>query len=218
MGLAMWRLYEAVPARGSLGKLLEREVDLPACLLHKWPAVITATQTLIKVILNKQYESVGGNLANLGKALRDFLQPAYSSILESPVANPSSVALCNQTLCIALAQWRETDVPDKEALKTVINTGTRNFLTSLEHLFLAGVRAGKTTSAEANRRIKFFVDSMFMVKPATRPPDEMPCFSTLTPYYNEDVILSMESLVEQTTEGVTTLEYLQVRGSPDPHA
>jgi hypothetical protein len=46
-------------------------------------------------------------------------------------------------------------------------------------------------------------------KPSSRRVEECPSFSTLTPYYNEDVILSMESLLESTAEGVTTLEYLQ---------
>lgn len=37
----------------------------------------------------------------------------------------------------------------------------------------------------------------------------MPGFSTLTPYYSEEVILSLETLYSQTNDGVTTLEYLQ---------
>lgn len=37
----------------------------------------------------------------------------------------------------------------------------------------------------------------------------MPGFSTLTPYYSEEVILSLETLCSQTADGVTTLEYLQ---------
>lgn len=39
--------------------------------------------------------------------------------------------------------------------------------------------------------------------------ESMPGFSTLTPYYSEEVILSLETLCSQTQEGVTTLEYLQ---------
>lgn len=39
--------------------------------------------------------------------------------------------------------------------------------------------------------------------------EHMPSFGTLTPYYSEEVILSLETLVSQTPEGVTTLEYLQ---------
>ena len=37
----------------------------------------------------------------------------------------------------------------------------------------------------------------------------MPAFSTLTPYYSEEVILSVQTLCAQTPDGVTTLEYLQ---------
>lgn len=39
--------------------------------------------------------------------------------------------------------------------------------------------------------------------------ENMPGFSTLTPYYGEEVILSVETLCSQTPDGVTTLEYLQ---------
>lgn len=46
------------------------------------------------------------------------------------------------------------------------------------------------------------------VRQATRV-ECMPGFSTLTPYYSEEVILSIETLCSQTQDGVTTLEYLQ---------
>ena len=46
------------------------------------------------------------------------------------------------------------------------------------------------------------------VSQATRV-ESMPAFSTLTPYYSEEVILSLETLCSQTPDGVTTLEYLQ---------
>lgn len=39
--------------------------------------------------------------------------------------------------------------------------------------------------------------------------ESMPAFSTLTPYYGEEVILSLDTLCSQTPDGVTTLEYLQ---------
>lgn len=39
--------------------------------------------------------------------------------------------------------------------------------------------------------------------------ERMPAFSTLTPYYGEEVILSLDTLCSQTPDGVTTLEYLQ---------
>ncbi|CAM9673002.1 unnamed protein product, partial [Hapterophycus canaliculatus] len=60
--------------------------------------------------------------------------------------------------------------------------------------------------AEARRRITFFVNSLFVEQPKKRRILQMPSLTTLTPYYNEDVVLSMESLREETQDGVTVLE------------
>lgn len=42
--------------------------------------------------------------------------------------------------------------------------------------------------AEARRRITFFVNSLFVEQPKKRRVLEMPSLTTLTPYYNEDVV------------------------------
>lgn len=42
--------------------------------------------------------------------------------------------------------------------------------------------------AEARRRITFFVNSLFVLQPKKRRVLQMPSLTTLTPYYNEDVV------------------------------
>ncbi|CAN0327756.1 unnamed protein product, partial [Laminaria digitata] len=42
--------------------------------------------------------------------------------------------------------------------------------------------------AEARRRIKFFVNSLFVEQPKPKKVLTMPSLTTLTPYYNEDVV------------------------------
>lgn len=46
--------------------------------------------------------------------------------------------------------------------------------------------------AEARRRITFFVNSLFVEQPKKRRVLEMPSLTTLTPYYNEDVVSEHE--------------------------
>ncbi|CAM9641066.1 unnamed protein product, partial [Phaeothamnion confervicola] len=73
----------------------------------------------------------------------------------------------------------------------------------------ADSQPGFLASEEASRRIKFFVNSLFIQQPDAGPVIAMPAFSTLTPYYNEDVVLSLASLKQETEDGVTVLEYLR---------
>lgn len=46
----------------------------------------------------------------------------------------------------------------------------------------------RVKGAEARRRIKFFVNSLFIEQPKPKRVLQMPSLTTLTPYYNEDVV------------------------------
>ncbi|CAM9179036.1 unnamed protein product, partial [Chrysoparadoxa australica] len=69
--------------------------------------------------------------------------------------------------------------------------------------------SGEVGSEEARRRIKFFLNSLLISAPKPQPVAGMPSWSTLTPYYSEDVVLPLESLKEETQDGVSVLEYLR---------
>ncbi|KAD3641998.1 hypothetical protein R6Q59_004617 [Mikania micrantha] len=62
---------------------------------------------------------------------------------------------------------------------------------------------------EARRRIAFFSNSLFMNIPHAPQVEKMMGFSVLTPYYNEEVVYSMEQLRTENEDGVSTLYYLQ---------
>lgn len=62
---------------------------------------------------------------------------------------------------------------------------------------------------EARRRIAFFSNSLFMSMPHAPQVEKMMAFSVLTPYYNEDVVYSMEQLHTENEDGISTLYYLQ---------
>jgi callose synthase len=64
-------------------------------------------------------------------------------------------------------------------------------------------------SSEANRRLNFFINSLFMDMPnvpASRWAREYTC---MTPYYSEDVLLTKADLESKNSDGVSTILYLQ---------
>ncbi|XP_019187117.1 PREDICTED: callose synthase 2-like [Ipomoea nil] len=65
------------------------------------------------------------------------------------------------------------------------------------------------TNLEARRRISFFSNSLFMDMPPAPKVRNMLSFSVLTPYYNEEVLFTMDSLLKPNEDGVSILFYLQ---------
>uniref|UniRef100_A0A0E0DVP2 1,3-beta-glucan synthase n=1 Tax=Oryza meridionalis TaxID=40149 RepID=A0A0E0DVP2_9ORYZ len=62
---------------------------------------------------------------------------------------------------------------------------------------------------EAQRRLQFFTNSLFMDMPAAKPVSEMIPFSVFTPYYSETVLYSMSELCVENEDGISILFYLQ---------
>eukprot|EP00595_Chromulina_sp_UTEXLB2642_P001715 CAMPEP_0196767632 /NCGR_PEP_ID=MMETSP1095-20130614/41799_1 /TAXON_ID=96789 ORGANISM="Chromulina nebulosa, Strain UTEXLB2642" /NCGR_SAMPLE_ID=MMETSP1095 /ASSEMBLY_ACC=CAM_ASM_000446 /LENGTH=1772 /DNA_ID=CAMNT_0042136127 /DNA_START=2165 /DNA_END=7482 /DNA_ORIENTATION=- len=65
------------------------------------------------------------------------------------------------------------------------------------------------SSQEAIRRLNFFINSLFMDIPVSPSIKYCKEYTTMTPYYSEDVILSREDLESKNSDGVSTLLYLQ---------
>lgn len=62
---------------------------------------------------------------------------------------------------------------------------------------------------EAQRRIAFFTNSLFMNMPRAPKVEKMRPFSVLTPYYSEEVLYSREQLQKENEDGISILFYLQ---------
>ncbi|KAL0425542.1 UNVERIFIED_CONTAM: Callose synthase 1, partial [Sesamum radiatum] len=65
------------------------------------------------------------------------------------------------------------------------------------------------SNLEARRRISFFSNSLFMDMPDAPKVRNMLSFSILTPYYDEEVLFSMDLLEKPNEDGVSILFYLQ---------
>ncbi|XP_051120821.1 callose synthase 9 [Andrographis paniculata] len=92
--------------------------------------------------------------------------------------------------------------PKDEELKAQINR-----LYSL--LTIQDSAANIPKNLEAQRRLQFFTNSLFMEMPVAKPVREMLSFSVFTPYYSEIVLYSMDELRRKNEDGISTLFYLQ---------
>lgn len=90
-------------------------------------------------------------------------------------------------------------------------------LNKINGLFKLRQTQVEPSSKEACRRLHFFVNSLFMVMPSI--PSMVYCkeYTTLTPYYSEDVLLTRDDLEQKNSDGVGTLLYLQTLYKKDWH-
>lgn len=64
-------------------------------------------------------------------------------------------------------------------------------------------------SSEANRRLNFFINSLFMDMPNVPSTRWSKDYTCITPYYSEDVLLTRGDLEAKNSDGVSTILYLQ---------
>jgi callose synthase len=86
---------------------------------------------------------------------------------------------------------------------------TESLLQRLSNLLTATKYDVEPRSVEARRRMRFFVNSMFMDMPQTPPVHECCSWSTLTPYYAETVLNTKKELLDANEDGVTMMYYLR---------
>ncbi|KAH7433760.1 hypothetical protein KP509_07G084800 [Ceratopteris richardii] len=79
------------------------------------------------------------------------------------------------------------------------------------HWLLASTEAHSSVpkNEEAQRRLQFFTNSLFMRMPQAPSIRAMKAFSVLTPYYREPVIYSVKDLYLDNEDGISILFYLQ---------
>eukprot|EP00638_Chattonella_subsalsa_P004550 CAMPEP_0117750646 /NCGR_PEP_ID=MMETSP0947-20121206/10498_1 /TAXON_ID=44440 /ORGANISM="Chattonella subsalsa, Strain CCMP2191" /LENGTH=2124 /DNA_ID=CAMNT_0005568865 /DNA_START=100 /DNA_END=6474 /DNA_ORIENTATION=+ len=65
------------------------------------------------------------------------------------------------------------------------------------------------SSPEAQRRLTYFVNTLFMDLPKAPPLEDMSSWTVMTPFYSEDVMLNKADLEIRNPDGLTTLTYLQ---------
>ncbi|CBJ30457.1 1,3-beta-glucan synthase, family GT48 [Ectocarpus siliculosus] len=184
--------------------------------VQNFPGFVAAMIELVKA-LNKHVttpnwnKDVAAKLDKMVEALLALLETKTDSIPDNTAANAFLKLL--QNVRLNLDAWRSSfseaggAAPGARPFKSTAKEFLRRTQVFLEAP--GNSQPGLIKGAEARRRITFFVNSLFVEQPKKRKVLEMPSLTTLTPYYNEDVVLSMESLREETQDGVTVLEYLR---------
>lgn len=89
------------------------------------------------------------------------------------------------------------------------NEKSLSVLNKLQGLLKLRVTQVELRSHEAKRRLNFFMNSLFMDMPSI--PSMRFCreYTTVTPYYSEDILLTKDTLQSRNSDGVSTLLYLQ---------
>lgn len=84
-----------------------------------------------------------------------------------------------------------------------------NLLSKLEGLLKLRQTEVELLSPEANRRLNFFTNSLFMELPNVPISRFCKEYTCITPFYSEDVLLSKNDLESKNSDGVSTILYLQ---------
>ena len=82
-------------------------------------------------------------------------------------------------------------------------------LAKLHGLLTLHVSKAEPESAEAKRRLSFFVNSLFMDVPKAPSIQNMMSWTVMTPFYSEDVMYNRKDLEKENTDGISTLLYLR---------
>ncbi|KAJ8436777.1 hypothetical protein Cgig2_032005 [Carnegiea gigantea] len=167
--------------------------------LSKLSLVIQKVSALMGVLKGSETEELHKGAV---KAIQDLYDVMRYDVLAGNMRdhmqtwNTLSKARADGTLFSKLKWPKETE------LKTQIKR-----LYSL--LTIKDSAANVPKNLEAQRRLKFFTNSLFMDMPSPKPVREMMSFSVFTPYYSEIVLYSLDELRKKNEDGISLLFYLQ---------
>ena len=143
------------------------------------------------------------------EALRGFLGAVKKMLVSGPlfkdVAKAVDKVLNGQFFWCDVYASNSLDQLAKPEVKDVVH----KILAKLQGLLTLHVGDAEPKSAEARRRLTFFVNSLFMDVPKAPSIGNMLSWTVVTPFYSEDVLYSRKDLDAANEDGVKTLLYLQ---------
>jgi callose synthase len=199
-------------SRNNLG--LEGGTSKPMSPFTKLQPISTkdAFSDIVRDKVRDEVRSVLGALRNAFKAMSDpdtnQLRPGH--------ANASAIADA-QNMCTRIAKILNKDTgflwndvyASRQLDKMALEPRMKGILFKLNGLVRLRPSSIEPTTIEARRRLNFFVNSLFMEMPSPPPLSQSKDYTCITPYYSEDVLLSIEDLLARNSDGVSTLLYLQ---------
>nr|ACV04900.1 callose synthase 5 [Arabidopsis thaliana] len=169
-----------------LPALCSKFVELVGILKNADPAkrdtVVLLLQDMLEVVTRDMMQNENRELVELGHTNKESGRQLFAGTDAKPaILFPP----------VATAQWHEQ--------------------ISRLHLLLTVKESAMDvpTNLEAQRRIAFFTNSLFMDMPRAPRVRNMLSFSVLTPYYSEETVYSKNDLEMENEDGVSVVYYLQ---------
>jgi callose synthase len=162
------------------------------------PTASSQTQHELDSLRDKVREALRGFLG----AVKKMLEPGP---LFKDVGDAVDKILNGQFFWCDVYASDSLDALVKPEMKEVVH----KILAKLQGLLTLHVGDAEPKSAEARRRLTFFVNSLFMDVPKAPSIGNMLSWTVVTPFYSEDVLYSKKDLDAANEDGVKTLLYLQ---------
>lgn len=211
LGEAMWQLYVGLAGDSAMRSTL-RNTTCPQLLfyLHKMPDTFVALRELAAALTLSDSFAVSQCHTLLLKLLKSMLGVIFDSGMGSQDGEIKMAGALARTRAALLSAMETPEDLVKERVQALQERGA--LFLRRAHVLMnesAEREPGAVQSKEAERRVEFFINSLYMEQPTPTPVGSMPSWSTLTPYYSESVLSTLDELRQQTGDGVTVLEYLR---------
>jgi len=193
----------------SNGKLLD--ILVPANL-HKLSSSVTA---LAKEVMNASLETAADGKQTLSaetnvSVVTDKLRAVVDDLKSVLSRTASQMASDIEALKFTMGGFFWDEGYAREQLeRLLLQTQGRDKLRGLVLLCSTAQLDSQPTHVEVNRRLTWFVGSLFMDMPRAPPVRKAKSWSTLTPFCAEDLLYSARELAAKNEDGVSVLYFLK---------
>jgi callose synthase len=187
---------------------------LDVLVAAKLPALVKAVVDMSKALLSIKVDAseprepkldAGTNLSAIAdhcRAVLDALEKAFSSD-KRMMEELEALKFTSSGLF-----WDET-YRASQVLRLVQQDGTAAKLRGMLALCNTAVVDVKPKHWEVQRRLAWFISSLFMDVPRPAPVARMQSWSVLTPFYSEDLLYSAKELALKNEDGISVLYFLK---------
>eukprot|EP00252_Welwitschia_mirabilis_P024085 TRINITY_DN6_c2_g1_i1.p1 TRINITY_DN6_c2_g1~~TRINITY_DN6_c2_g1_i1.p1 ORF type:complete len:1930 (-),score=301.24 TRINITY_DN6_c2_g1_i1:544-6333(-) len=200
-------IYQKVEESKDQGTLME------TFNMRALPQLYNSFVNLLKVLLaNGDEKPVFADKSN-SRNVVFFLQDMLEVVTRDMIVDGLSILDTSYSSHSKQDKAKEQLFARTGAIRYPVNNDTEAWIEQIKrlNLLLTVTESAMDVPAnlEARRRIAFFTNSLFMDMPKAPKVRNMLSFSVLTPYYNEEVLFSIEDLQRENEDGISILFYLQ---------
>lgn len=169
------------------------------------------TSELVDKLRDKVRDELKSLLVVLHMTVKDAIKKAPISVAQPVI--PADVVALNKSLTFILQLENGFFCNDVYASKNIDllckDPRSHHALQKLDGLLKLRITQVELRSHEANRRLNFFINSLYMDVPQVPGARFCKEYTTITPYYSEDILLTKKDLEATNTDKVSVILYLQ---------